>query len=148
MRWRASDLVRAIPIPRDDLNQAMSRNGFRPEHTPEPGKERWYGWRDMVAIAASQELRNIGYGPSIAFRLVQEHLSPFLRTSVDHPRQCQGLLWLIDKVEDPPGQKPRCMVLQGAEAAQLVLEVSKKGGIVVKVGRITDRILDDLRATG
>ena len=148
MRWRASDLVRAIPIPRDDLNQAISRNGFRPEHTPAPGMERWYGWRDVVAIAASQELRNLGYGPSIAFRLVQEHLSPFLRTSVDHPRQCHGLLWLIDKVEDPPGEKPRCRVLQGAEAAQLVLEASKNGSIVVNVGRITDRILDDLRATG
>ncbi|MFN2310130.1 MAG: hypothetical protein ABR553_10435 [Gammaproteobacteria bacterium] len=148
MRWRASDLVRAIPIPRDDLNQAMSRNGFRPEHTPEPGKERWYGWRDVVAIAASQELREIGFGPSIAFRLVREHLSPFLRTTVDQTHHCTGLLWLIDKVEDLPGQKHRCRVLQGVDAAQLMIEASKNGSIVVNVGRIADRILDDLRATG
>ena len=148
MSWRASDLVQAIPIERDDLNQAISRNGFRPEHTPAPGKERWYGWRDVVAIAASQELRNIGYGPSMAFRLVQEHLLPFLRVSVDQPRQCTGLLWLIDKVEDPPGEKHRCRVLQGVDAAQFVLEASKNGSIVVNVGRIADRILDDLRATG
>ena len=59
-----------------------------------------------------------------------------------------GLLWLIDKVEDPPGEKHRCRVLQGVDAAQLVLEASKNGSIVVNVGRIADRILDDLRATG
>ncbi|WP_336419812.1 hypothetical protein [Roseovarius sp. D22-M7] len=148
MHWRVGDLVQAIPIPRDDLNQAISRNGFRPEHTPSPGKERLYGWRDVVAIAASQELRNIGYGPSIAFQLLQEHLSPFLRTTVGHPRHCMGLLWLIDKVEDTPGQKHRCRFLQGADAAHLVIEASKNGGIVVNVGRIADRILDDLPATG
>jgi hypothetical protein len=42
MRWRLGDVVHAIPIPRDDLNQAISRDGFCPEHTPDPGKERWY----------------------------------------------------------------------------------------------------------
>lgn len=148
MHWTVGDLVQAIPIPRDDLNQAISRNGFCPEHTPAPGKERLYGWDDVVAIAASQELRNIGFGPSIAFRLVQEHLSPFLRTTVDQTHHCTGLLWLIDKVEDTPGQKHRCRFLQGADAAQLVIEASKNGSIVVNVGRIADRILDDLPATG
>ena len=146
MRWRTSDLVQAIPIPRDDLNQAISRNGFRPEHTPAPGTERWYGWRDVVAIAASQELRKIGYGPSIAFRLVQEHLFPFLRSAVDQPHQCKGLLWLIDKVVEAPVQTHRCRFLQNTDAAEIA-KASKNGVIVVNLERVADRIIHDLSAT-
>ncbi|MFN3312648.1 MAG: hypothetical protein ACK46Q_04190 [Hyphomonas sp.] len=77
--WRNADLIRIIPITRADLNQAISRNDFRPENTPKPGKARWYSWRDVVAVAAAQDLRKLGFGPSIAFGLVQNHLSPFLR---------------------------------------------------------------------
>ena len=31
--WRNADLIRIIPITRADLNQAISRNDFRPEDT-------------------------------------------------------------------------------------------------------------------
>lgn len=146
MHWRTGDLVRAIPISRDDLNQAISRNGFRPDHTPKPGTERWYGWRDVVAIAASQELRKIGYGPAIAFGLVQEHLSPFLRSSVEHPRQFKKLLWLIEPAEGTPAKKHRCRFLHRADPACLA-EASKTGCIIVNLEHVTNRILADLAGT-
>ena len=73
--WRNADLVRIIPITRGDLHQAIARCGFRPEYVPKPGKDRWYSWRDVVAVAAAQDLRKIGFGPAIAFSLVQNHLS-------------------------------------------------------------------------
>ncbi len=138
-RWRTGDLVRAIPIPRDDLNQAISRDGFRPEHTPEPGKDRWYSWRDVVAIAVAQELRNIGYGPLIAFRLVQEYLSPFLRASVDRPGDCAGVLWLIYG-------NARCEFVQQVDDEALLIASNESACIIVNVGRIAIRILDELHA--
>jgi|GEM_PF-5586223 len=93
--WRNADLIRIIPITRADLNQAISRNDFRPEDTPKPGKARWYSWRDVVAVAAAQDLRKLGFGPSVAFGLVQEHLSPFMQGRIDAPDDCAGVLWLI-----------------------------------------------------
>ena len=83
--WRNADLIRIIPITRADLNQAMSRNDFRPEFTSRPGKARWYSWRDVVSVAAAQDLRKLGFGPSMAFGLVKNHLSPFLRGSIRRP---------------------------------------------------------------
>lgn len=88
--WRNADLIRIIPITRADLNQAISRNDFRPENTPKPGKARWYSWRDVVSVAAAQDLRKLGFGPSMAFGLVKNHLSPFLRGSIDAPDDCAG----------------------------------------------------------
>lgn len=93
--WRNADLVRIIPITRGDLHQAIARCGFRPEYEPKPGKDRWYSWRDVVAVAAAQDLRKIGFGPAIAFSLVQNHLSPFLRDAIKTPDACDGVIWLV-----------------------------------------------------
>ena len=146
MRWRVGDVVHAIPIPRDDLNQAISRDGFCPEHTPEPGKERWYNWRDVVAIAVAQELRNIGLGPSIAFRYVQEHLSQFLRASVDQPSGCIGIVWLIYGFEDRFKKECRCEFVHLADIADILISPNDSACIVVNVGQIAYRILDELPA--
>ena len=146
MRWRASYLVQAIPIPRGDLNQAISRDDFRPEHAPEPGKGRWYSWRDVVAIAVAQELRNIGYGPSMAFQLVQEHLSQFLRASVDQPGDCAGVLWLIYTFEDRLRKTARCEFVQQADGEALLIASNESACVIVNVGRIANRILNELQA--
>jgi len=146
MRWRVGDLVQAIPIPRGDLNQAISRDGFCPEHTPEPGKERWYSWRDVVAIAVAQDLRNIGLGPSIAFRYVQDHLLQYLRTSVDQPGDCTGVVWLIYGFEDRCKKESRCEFVQLANIGDILISPNESPCIVVNVGQIANRILDELHA--
>ena len=148
MRWRLADLVRAIPIQRNDLNQAISRDGFCPEHTPEPGKERWYSWRDVVAIAVAQELRNIGLGPSIAFRYVQEHLSQYLRASVDQPDGCTGVVWLIHGFEDWFKNESRSEFVQLTNIGDILISPDESACIVVNVGQIANRILDELHAPG
>ncbi|MDP2739637.1 MAG: hypothetical protein Q8O82_13290 [Pseudorhodobacter sp.] len=144
-RWRNGDLVRAIPITRGDLHQAIARVGFRPEHTPEPGKDRWYSWRDVVAIAAAQELRIIGHGPKIAFGLVQDQLSPFLRTCIDQPGNCAGVLWLIYKFEDRLRKGNRCEFVQYSDAKAHMIGLGESACIVVNVGRIARLILDKLQ---
>lgn len=146
MRWRVGDVVHAIPIPRDDLNQAISRDGFRPEHTPDPGKERWYGWRDVVAIAVAQDLRNIGLRPAIAFRYVQDHLVQFLRASGDQPNACIGIVWLIYGFEDRVKKNSRCEFVQLAEIGDILISPNESACIVVNVGQIANRILDELPA--
>jgi hypothetical protein len=146
MRWRVSDLVQAIPIPRHDLNQAISRDGFCPEHTPEPGKERWYSWRDVVAIAVAQDLRNIGLGPSIAFRYVQEHLSQYLRASVDQPGDCIGVVWLIYGSEDRCNKESHCEFVQLANIGDTLISPDERACIVVNLGQIANHILDELHA--
>jgi len=146
MQWRTGDLLRTVPIRRDDLNQAISRDGFRPEHMPEPGKDRWYSWRDVVAIAAAQELRMIGHGPKTAFGLVQEHLSPFLCSSADQPGDCEGVIWLIHPFEDGPGRRSRCEFVQHTNDALLIAS-GKSACIIVNVGRIAQRILDELKVS-
>jgi hypothetical protein len=146
MRWRLSDVVHAIPIPRDDLNQAISRDGFCPEHTPEPGKERWYSWRDVVAIAVAQDLRNIGFGPSIAFRYVQEHLSQYLRAGVHQPSGCSGVIWLIYGFEDRCKRESRCEFVQLANIGDSLISPHGSACIVVNLGQIANHILDELRA--
>jgi len=145
-RWRNGDLVRAVPISRGDLNQAISRGGFRPEHTPKPGKGRWYNWRDVVAIAVAQELRRIGLGPSIAFGLVQENLSQFLRARVDQPSDCAGVVWVIYQSDDHLNIKNPCEFVRRAENGEHLTASSESARIVVNVGRIANRVLDDLRA--
>jgi len=146
MRWRVGDVVHAIPIPRDDLNQAISRDGFCPEHTPDPGKERWYGWRDVVAIAVAQELRNIGLGPAIAFRYVQEHLSQYLRASVDQPNGCIGVVWLIYGFEDRFKKESRCEFVQLANIGDTLISPNESACIVINVGQVAKRTLDELHA--
>ena len=145
--WRTSELARAIPIARADLHQAISRDGYRPEHTPEPGKDRWHTWRDVVAIAAAQELRIIGYGPKVAFGLVQDHLSPFLRTSVEQPGDCAGVLWLINKLDAARGEKHRCEFVRSADKEAFFIALNQCACIVVNLGRIAHRILNDLQET-
>ena len=147
MRWRTGDLLCTVPIRRDDLNQAISRDGFRPEHMPEPGKDRWYSWRDVVAIAAAQELRMIGHGPKTAFGLVQEHLSPFLCSSVNQLCDCDGVLWLILPFEDGPGTGSRCEFVQHTNDDALLIASGKSACIIVNVGRIAQRILDELKGS-
>lgn len=56
--WRNADLIRIIPITRADLNQAISRNDFRPEDTPKPGKARWYSGTRSV----SYDGKSVTYG--------------------------------------------------------------------------------------
>ena len=146
--WRNGDLVRAVPIQRADLNQAISRGGFRPEHTPEPGKGRWYNWRDVVAIAVAQDLRRIGLGPSMAFGLVQEHLSQFLRTQIDQPSDCAGVVWVIYQSDDHLNIKNPCEFVHHAENGEHLTASSESARIVVNVGRIANRVLDDLQALG
>lgn len=147
MQWRTGDLLRTIPIRRDDLNQAISRDGFRPEHTPEPGKDRWYSWRDVVAIAAAQELRMIGHGPKTAFGLVQKHLSPFLCSSADQPGDCAGVIWLIHPFEDRHGTRSRCEFVQHPNDDALLIASGKSACIVVNVGRIAQLILNESKAS-
>jgi len=144
MRWRVGDLVQAIPIPRHDLNQAISRDGFCPEHTPESGKERWYSWRDVVTIAVAQDLRNIGLGPSIAFRYVQDHLLQYLRDSVDQPGDCTGVVWLIYGLEDRFKKVSRCEFVQLANIGDVLTSPNESACIVVNLGQIANRILDEL----
>ena len=146
MRWRLGDLVQAIQIPRYDLNQAISRDGFCPEHTPEPGKERWYSWRDVVAIAVAQDLRNIGFGPAIAFRYVQKHLSQYLRDSVDQSGDCTGVVWLIYGFEDQCKKESRCEFVQLANIGDVLISPNKSPCIVVNLGQIANHILDELHA--
>lgn len=145
-RWRTGDLVRAIPITRGDLNQAISRVGYRPEHAPEPGKDRWYSWRDVVAIAVAQELRILGQGPKIAFGLVQDNLSPFLHASVKQPGDCAGLLWLIHPLEDRLGKGNRSEFVRCGDNDDLSVAVDDCPCIVVNVGRTARHVLDELQA--
>lgn len=145
--WRNSDLIRIIPITRADLNQAISRNDFRPEETPKPGKARWYGWRDAVAIAAAQDLRKLGLGPSVAFGLVQEHLSPFLRGRIDAQDDCAGVLWLIRRSDDHLAIETPCEFLHHAEDGELLIASNENACIFVNVGKIAARVLNDLKAT-
>lgn len=145
-RWRTGDLVRAIPIPRADLHQAISRDGFRPEHTPDPGKDRWYGWRDVVAIAVAQDLRRIGFGPSIAFGLVARHLSEFLRTRTLHPGDCDRVLCLIQSAGPSKNKEHRCTFVRYANLEDLAISPSDGAMIVINVGMVANRILDALQA--
>ncbi|PKP76293.1 MAG: hypothetical protein CVT81_15595 [Alphaproteobacteria bacterium HGW-Alphaproteobacteria-3] len=144
-RWRTGDLVRAIPIARADLHQAISRDGYRPEYKQEPGKDRWHSWRDAVAIAAAQELRIIGYGPKVAFGLVQNHLSPFLRTKVEQPDDCADVLWLINQLNALIGEKHRCEFVRYADNDAIFIDLNQCACIVVNLGRIAHRILNDLQ---
>ena len=146
--WRNGDLVRAVPIQRADLNQAISRGGFRPEHTPEPGKGRWYNWRDVVAIAVAQDLRRIGLGPSMAFGLVQEHLSQFLRARIDQPGDCAGVFWVIYQSDDHLNIKTPCEFVRPSENGEHLTASSEGARIVVNVGRIANRVFDNLQAHG
>ena len=143
---RNGDLVRAVPIQRADLNQAISRGGIRPEHTPKPGKGLWYNWRDVVAIAVAQDLRRIGLGPAMAFGLVQEHLSQFLSARVDQPSDCAGVVWVIYQSDDHLNIKNPCVFVRQAENWELLTASSESARIVVNVGRIANRALDDLQA--
>lgn len=145
--WRNADLIRIIPITRADLNQAISRNDFRPEETPKPGKARWYSWRDVVAVAAAQDLRKLGLGPSVAFGLVQEHVSPFLRGHIGEPDDCSGVLWLIRPSEDHLTIKATCEFLRHTEYEDLLIAPNENACIIVNVGRIAARVLNDLQAT-
>lgn len=145
--WRNADLIRIIPITRADLNQAISRNDFRPEDMPKPGKARWYSWRDAVAIAAAQHLRRLGLGPSIAFGLVQEKLSPFLRGHIDRPDDCAGVFWLIRPSDDHLTIETPCEFLRHAENEDLLIPPNERACIIVNVGRIAARVLCELMAT-
>lgn len=145
--WRNADLVRIIPITRADLNQAMSRNDFRPEYTSRPGKARWYSWRDVVAVAAAQDLRKLGLGPSVAFRLVQEHLSPFLRSRIGGPDDCAGVLWLIRPSENHLALDTPCEFLRQTDGEDLRIAPNENACIIVNVGRIAARVLNDLQET-
>lgn len=145
--WRNADLIRIIPITRADLNQAMSRNDFRPEYTSRPGKARWYSWRDVVAVAAAQELRKLGLGPSVAFRRVQEHLSPFLRGRIGEPGDCAGVLWLIRPSKDHLTIETTCAFLRQTDGEDLLIAPDENACIIVNVGRIAARVFNDLQAT-
>jgi hypothetical protein len=145
--WRNADLIRIIPITRADLNQAISRNDFRPENTPKPGKARWYSWRDAVAVAAAQDLRRLGLGPSIAFALVQAHLSPFLRGRINEPDDCAGLLWLIRPSENHLTIEAPCEFLRDTEYEVCRTAQNSNACIIVNVGRISARVLNDLQTT-
>ena len=145
--WRNADLIRIIPITRADLNQAIARNDFRPEETPKPGKRRWYGWRDVVAVAAAQDLRKLGFGPSVAFGLVQKHLSPFLRDKIASSDECAGVLWLIHPSEDHLTIDTPCRFLRHTEYDELLITSNENACIVVNVGRIAERVRNDLQAT-
>lgn len=145
--WRNADLVRIVPIQRADLHQAISRNNFRPEETPKPGKARWYSWRDVVAVAAAQELRRIGLGPSIAFGLVQEHLSKFLRIRVVKPGDCTGVFWLIHQGDDHLNIKNTCEFVHHVEHVKTLMAANENACIIVNLGRIATRILNELQAT-
>ncbi|MDP2738743.1 MAG: hypothetical protein Q8O82_08585 [Pseudorhodobacter sp.] len=144
-RWTIEDLVRAVPIPIHDLNQAISRNGFRPEHTPEPGKERWYSWRDVVAIAAAQELKAIGHKPKVAFGLVKHHLSPFLHDHVDKPDDCDRVLWIIEPSQPGCRHKFDCSFVFEVDVSFLDGIGSQNPCICVNVGSIARRVLKNLR---
>ena len=145
--WRNADLIRIIPITRADLNQAISRNDFRPEDTPKPGKARWYSWRDVVAVAAAQDLRTLGFGPSVAFGLVQEHLSPFLQGRIDAPDDCAGVLWLIRPSDDHLTFEAPCEFLRHTEYEELLIAPNENACIIVNVGRIAARVFNELQAT-
>ena len=145
--WRNADLIRIIPITRADLNQAISRNAFRPETTPKPGKSRWYSWRDVVTVAVAQDLRKLGFGPSIAFGLVQEHLAPFLRGRIDTPDDCAGVFWLIRPGDDHLTIETPCEFLRHTEYEGPQIAPNENACIVVNVGRIAARVLDDLQTT-
>lgn len=145
--WRNADLIRIIPITRADLNQAISRNDFRPEDTPKPGKARWYSWRDVVSVAAAQDLRKLGFGPSVAFGLVQEHLSPFLRGRINEPDDCAGVLWVIRPSDDHLTIENPCEFLRHTKYEELRIAQNENACIIVNVGRITARVLNDLQAT-
>lgn len=145
--WRNADLIRIIPITRADLNQAIARNDFRPEGTPKRGKRRWYGWRDVVAVAAAQDLRKLGLGPSVAFGLVQEHLSPFLRGQIQATDDCAGMLWLIRPSKDHLTINTPCEFLRHTEYEELPIAPNENACIIVNVGRIVARVLNDLQAT-
>ena len=144
--WRNGDLVRAVPIQCADLNQAISRCGFRPEHTPEPGKGRWYTWRDVVAIAVAQDLRRIGLGPLMAFGLVQEHLSQFLRARIDQPGDCAGVVLVIYQSDDHLEINTPCKFMRHAEDVKHLTASNEGAHLVVNVGQIAGRVFRDLQA--
>lgn len=145
--WRNADLVRIIPITRGDLNQAIARCGFRPEYKPKPGKDRWYSWRDVVAVAAAQDLRKIGFGPAVAFGLVQNHLLPFLRDAIKTPEDCDGMIWLVSLSGDYRAEDTSCEFLCQSDGIEALIAPSENARIVVNVGRIAARVLHDLQAT-
>ena len=145
-RWRSGNLQRAIPITRGDLDQGIARVGYRPEHNPKPGKDRWFSWRDVVAIAVAQELRIIGYGPKVAFGLVQDHLAPFLRTSVaEQPGDCAGMLWLIDNANGTLGEMNHSQFVRYADNDAFFAALTQSACIVVNVGRVARRVMENLR---
>jgi hypothetical protein len=145
--WRNADLIRIIPITRADLNQAISRNDFRPKVTPKPGKARWYSWRDVVAVAAAQDLRKLGLGPSLAFGLALKQLSPFLRGCIGEPDDCAGVLWLIRPSKDHLALDTPCEFLRHTDDEDRLITPNENACIIVNVGRIAARVLDDLQAT-
>ena len=145
--WRNADLIRIIPITRADLNQAISRNDFRPESSPKPGKARWYGLRDVVSVAAAQDLRKLGFGPSFAFGLVQKHLSPFLRSQIATSDDCAGVLWLIRPSADHLEIDAPCEFRRHTEYEELLIPPNENACIIVNVGRIAARVINDLQAT-
>lgn len=145
--WRNADLVRIIPITRGDLHQAIARCGFRPEYKPKPGKDRWYSWRDVVAVAAAQDLRKIGFGPAMAFGLVQNHLSPFLRDFIKTPEDCDGVIWLVSLRGDHLAEDTSCEFLCQSDGIEALIAPSENARIVVNVGRIAERVRNDLQAT-
>lgn len=145
--WRNADLVRIIPITRGDLQQAIARCGFRPEYETKPGKDRWYSWRDVVAVAAAQDLRKIGFGPAIAFSLVQNHLSPFLRDAIKTPDACDGIIWLVSLSGDHLAEDTSCEFLRQSDGIEALIAPSENARIVVNVGRIAARVRNDLQAT-
>ena len=145
--WRNADLVRIIPITRGDLNQAIARCGFRPEYKPKPGKDRRYSWRDVVAVATAQDLRKIGFGPAIAFGLVQNHLSPFLRDTIKTPNDSDGVICLVSLRADHLAEDTSCEFLCQSDGIEALIEPSENARIVVNVGRIAARVLNDLQAT-
>ena len=99
-----------------------------------------------MAIAVAQDLRRIGLGPAMAFGLEQEHLSQFLRTHVDQPSDCAGVVWVIYQSDNHLNIKNPCEFVHHAENGEHLIASSESARIVVNVGRIANRVLNDLQA--
>jgi hypothetical protein len=77
---------------------------------------------------------------------VQEHLSEYLRASVDQPGDCTGVVWLIYGFEDRFKKESHCEFVQLANIRDILISPDERACIVVNLGQIANHILGELHA--
>ena len=78
----------------------------------------------------------MGYWSKVALGLVEDHLSPFLRISVEQSGDCAGVLWLINKLDAALGKTHRCEFVRYADKDAFFIAFNQCACILVNLGRI------------